>query len=453
MKSVSFDLDQNSKVKLYFQLYKKLSEQISQGQIPAGTKLPSVRVISNQLDISRNTVTKAYEMLQNDGYIIAREKSGFFAASMGQRASFLNNVSTEETSSSISTPEPQEEADDSIPTVEGVIKQRMGAFANFDSDELLKLSREVSSHSASEPEETLSSSEPSEEEEFSGQSFSEMLEEEYPQEDLQQEEEEFTEPPFTAVEEKEKSTEEKLIESFSRVMKENHDWQNLEAENFGQYELRISIAQHTPFLKERMLTAEQILVLDDPIVSINDVLSTLSLEQTAQKLEKKGLLRMATQALSTSSPRKVFASLVTTDHRIHSLFQNDVRFEEVKIFTEMNEEALQKPSPQDILVLFVDSTAGEITEAQSLALKDFLKNNPQDWLMLHDTAPASQYMAEAEKITYTQSFSTLIHGSLAGSFTYVPESLLASLIEKSSPCRMSLLDQYAISNFLINQSE
>lgn len=90
MKSVNFDLDQSSKIKLYFQLYTKLSEQILSGEIPAGTKLPSVRTLSTQLNISRNTVTKALEDLQNDGFIVSKNKSGFYAI-IPEKKSVPNN--------------------------------------------------------------------------------------------------------------------------------------------------------------------------------------------------------------------------------------------------------------------------------------------------------------------------------------------------------------------------
>lgn len=79
MKTVNFVLDQSSKIKLYFQLYTKLSEQILSGEIPAGTKLPSVRTLSTQLNVSRNTVTKALDDLQNDGFIVSKNKSGYYA--------------------------------------------------------------------------------------------------------------------------------------------------------------------------------------------------------------------------------------------------------------------------------------------------------------------------------------------------------------------------------------
>lgn len=51
---------------------------VESGDLKPGTKLPSVRTLSAELNVSKNTITKAYEELQNDGFIVSREKSGFF---------------------------------------------------------------------------------------------------------------------------------------------------------------------------------------------------------------------------------------------------------------------------------------------------------------------------------------------------------------------------------------
>ena len=44
----------------------------------AGQKLPSVRVCARQRQISIGTVTEAYVVLENRGYIEARPKSGYY---------------------------------------------------------------------------------------------------------------------------------------------------------------------------------------------------------------------------------------------------------------------------------------------------------------------------------------------------------------------------------------
>jgi GntR family transcriptional regulator/MocR family aminotransferase len=63
---------------LYHQLYEKLKEIILEGQLKANEKLPSKRTLAEQLDISLNSVTNAYEQLLAEGYIYTIERKGYF---------------------------------------------------------------------------------------------------------------------------------------------------------------------------------------------------------------------------------------------------------------------------------------------------------------------------------------------------------------------------------------
>jgi DNA-binding transcriptional MocR family regulator len=49
---------------------------ISDGRIPAGTRLPSERELTGQLGVSRTTVTRAYDLLRERGYVRSRQGSG-----------------------------------------------------------------------------------------------------------------------------------------------------------------------------------------------------------------------------------------------------------------------------------------------------------------------------------------------------------------------------------------
>ena len=48
------------------------------GRFPKGSKLPSKRVTALKNDVSVITVEHAYELLVEEGYVISKEKSGFF---------------------------------------------------------------------------------------------------------------------------------------------------------------------------------------------------------------------------------------------------------------------------------------------------------------------------------------------------------------------------------------
>ncbi|WP_277300337.1 GntR family transcriptional regulator [Treponema succinifaciens] len=110
MNNFEIKLDKTSKVKLYHQLYLFFVNAIKNKELPEETKLPSIRTLSEDYNISRNTVTKAYSELEANGYIYSLSKSGFFVK---------NPSSTEP---SLHSKEKSE--DEGIPTVESIIKER-----------------------------------------------------------------------------------------------------------------------------------------------------------------------------------------------------------------------------------------------------------------------------------------------------------------------------------------
>lgn len=68
------------------QLIQRLKHAILAGHLPAGGKLPSSRTLSQELDISRNTVLIAYEQLTAEGYVIA-DRQGTRVAPLSAAAS------------------------------------------------------------------------------------------------------------------------------------------------------------------------------------------------------------------------------------------------------------------------------------------------------------------------------------------------------------------------------
>ena len=62
----------------YLNLYESVKRKIIDGAYPYGTKLPSKRVTAEENGVSVITVEHAYELLQEEGYIAAKEKSGYF---------------------------------------------------------------------------------------------------------------------------------------------------------------------------------------------------------------------------------------------------------------------------------------------------------------------------------------------------------------------------------------
>ncbi len=66
------------KDKKYISLYREIKEKILCGDYRAGQKLPSKRVMADRTGTSQITVATAYAMLEDEGYLSARQRSGYY---------------------------------------------------------------------------------------------------------------------------------------------------------------------------------------------------------------------------------------------------------------------------------------------------------------------------------------------------------------------------------------
>ncbi len=78
MREILPALDRESSEPLYTQLYKYIKQEIEIGSIAQGEKLPSIRMLSKKIGISITTIRLAYDQLSMEGYVLNREKSGYF---------------------------------------------------------------------------------------------------------------------------------------------------------------------------------------------------------------------------------------------------------------------------------------------------------------------------------------------------------------------------------------
>ena len=62
---------------VYLQIYKHIRDDIIAGIFPYNTKLPSKRVLANEVGVSTITVEHSYALLCDEGYAEARERSGY----------------------------------------------------------------------------------------------------------------------------------------------------------------------------------------------------------------------------------------------------------------------------------------------------------------------------------------------------------------------------------------
>src|SRR5579859_2160028 len=94
LKKPEIILDQNASAPLYRQLYERLRGSILAGQLEAGTRLHSTRVLASSLGVSRTTTALAYEQLQLEGYIESRVGDGTRVANLQPEQQFqvIRNV-------------------------------------------------------------------------------------------------------------------------------------------------------------------------------------------------------------------------------------------------------------------------------------------------------------------------------------------------------------------------
>ncbi|WP_046213801.1 MocR-like pyridoxine biosynthesis transcription factor PdxR [Paenibacillus wulumuqiensis] len=72
------DIQRNVGVSLSDQIYQSIVDRIRSGLLKEGLKLPSVRILSKQLEVSLVTVFKAYKQLEQDGFITSIQGKGTF---------------------------------------------------------------------------------------------------------------------------------------------------------------------------------------------------------------------------------------------------------------------------------------------------------------------------------------------------------------------------------------
>jgi GntR family transcriptional regulator/MocR family aminotransferase len=73
---LGISLDLESSTPLYQQLSDSLRQLMLSGRLPAGARLPSSRVLAEELNISRTTVRNAFEQLSAEGYLNGTVGSG-----------------------------------------------------------------------------------------------------------------------------------------------------------------------------------------------------------------------------------------------------------------------------------------------------------------------------------------------------------------------------------------
>lgn len=82
MNELTINLNPNSKIPLYEQIYQYIKHDIQNGRIQSGEKLPSTRALCKHLEVSRSTVELAYEQLLSEGYVESEACRGYYASAV-----------------------------------------------------------------------------------------------------------------------------------------------------------------------------------------------------------------------------------------------------------------------------------------------------------------------------------------------------------------------------------
>jgi DNA-binding transcriptional regulator YhcF (GntR family) len=69
------------------QLRTQVARRAASGDLPPGTRLPTVRALAAELGLAANTVARAYRELEADGVVVTEGRRGTFVATTDAAAS------------------------------------------------------------------------------------------------------------------------------------------------------------------------------------------------------------------------------------------------------------------------------------------------------------------------------------------------------------------------------
>ena len=75
---------------MYEQIYEYIKQDILHGNFAKNTKLPSSRILAEQLNVSRSTINSAYGQLLSEGYIYSKEKRGYYVSDVNRLQIFTH---------------------------------------------------------------------------------------------------------------------------------------------------------------------------------------------------------------------------------------------------------------------------------------------------------------------------------------------------------------------------
>jgi len=85
----TMDFNLRSKIPIFEQVKNQIKKYIDLGVYAPKDKLPSVRELASSLNVNPNTIERAFNELETEGYIYSLNKKGFFVS---EKVRILTNV-------------------------------------------------------------------------------------------------------------------------------------------------------------------------------------------------------------------------------------------------------------------------------------------------------------------------------------------------------------------------
>jgi DNA-binding transcriptional regulator YhcF (GntR family) len=75
---MKIDIDKNIRLPIYIQIKNSIHKNIKLGNLRTGDKLPPERELAKKLNVSRNTISNAYKILEEEGAVVSFQGRGTF---------------------------------------------------------------------------------------------------------------------------------------------------------------------------------------------------------------------------------------------------------------------------------------------------------------------------------------------------------------------------------------
>lgn len=459
---MNFTLDVSSKIKLYYQLYNQIAEGIKCGKIPAGTRLPSVRMLSEEAKASKNTVTKAYSELEKDGFIYSESKRGYFVAE-------YKGPKSEGSPSEVEEKE-RKKGDDSIPTVDSILKQyaqnndSLAAKMILPSTEIPAQTEasvaepEEKEEATPEPSEAPDSAPTTEEQEEAETPFAEQKPTEAVQPIPIPSAEEAAEPDDLG---EDSFFEKYLSESYKNIlMTGKRKLLYAKGSPFGDGGFRKVLADFIFKFHKIKASPENIIVGSGMEMLLWNVLQLKCMNTPVVKY--RGLLNLANQASEGNlQGLKPFAAVA-----------EDTAKSTKQIFLDANIPVREVPVDDqgisfDFLVTsgttIVYVTPGDIplgsfedNSQRKQEILEWAKKVPYRYIIEYDTDTSKEASSlykqddDSDKVIYINSFSNLLCQGINAAFLILPKDVCAEYKQHYAnfDCSLSYLDQLALTDFI-----